>query len=48
METLGNNTSDDALDLKNMGVYGPNRHSILANLDMWILKDAVNVMTRHH
>ncbi len=31
----------DALDLKNMGVYGPNRHSMLANLDTWILKDAM-------
>lgn len=36
--------SDDALDLRKMGVYGPNRHSILANLDKWILKDAVNAM----
>lgn len=36
--------SDDVLDLRKMGVYGPNRHSILANLDKWILKDAVNAM----
>lgn len=36
--------SDDVLDLRKMGVYGPNRHSMLANLDRRILKDAVNAM----
>lgn len=51
MDTIrycSSNTSSfdtNAFDLKNMGVYGPNRHSMMANLDKWILKDAL--MTTH-
>lgn len=46
--TLGNSDCNDTLDLRNMGVYGPNRHSALAQLDMWILKDAVNALMTLH